>query len=158
VHAGGSNGVHGQDALRQLAFQAAPEAHVLDELRHAQRIVAVHQFQAGRQLGGHALGGQQHAHLAQACRRHHHLAALRVDAVGDLFGLEHGHHVAGRDFLARAEHRLVAGLVLPQVHHDGGGERHGQAEQQRQVIAHGRRQRGQGQLAADGGFEGGDHG
>lgn len=36
------------DALRQLAFEAAAEAHVLHELRHAQRVILVHQFRAGR--------------------------------------------------------------------------------------------------------------
>src|SRR5471032_1130077 len=52
------DGVQRHDRLRQLALQAAAEAHVLDELRHAQRVVLVHQLQAGRQLRGHALGSQ----------------------------------------------------------------------------------------------------
>jgi hypothetical protein len=90
--------VQRHDRLRQLAFQAAAEAHVLHELRHAQRVVLVHQFQPGRQLRGHALGGQQHAHLAQHGVGHQHLAAVGVHAVGDVVAVQHGHHVRRRHF------------------------------------------------------------
>jgi hypothetical protein len=79
--------------------------------------------------------------------RHHHLAAVRVDAVGHVFGFEHGHHVAGGDLFAGAEDRLVVGLVLPHEHHDRGGDDDRQHQQRGQVVAQRGRQAGQANLA-----------
>lgn len=120
VDAGRAHGVHRGDALHQLAFQAAAKADVLHELRDAQRVVLVHQFQPFGQARGDALGRQQHAGAAEVGGRDQHLARLGVQPVGDALGIQRGHHVRHRHLLARTEHRLVAGLVVPQEHHHQG--------------------------------------
>ena len=154
-----SDRVHRHDALRQLAFQAAAEAHVLHELRYAQRVILVHQLQAGRQLRRHALRGQQHAHLAQHGIGHQHLAAVRMQAVGDVFGVQGRHHVRHGHLLARAKDRLVVGLVAPEIHGHHGGDADGQHDDGDQVLQQGGRDGGLGTKAPARkcGLHGGNH-
>jgi hypothetical protein len=81
-----------------------------------------------------AASSQHHAHLAQLGFRHQHLAGFRMDAVSDLFRVEHVHHVGRGDFFALAEDRLVAALVLPQDHQHQRGQADGQQQQGIQVF------------------------
>lgn len=90
VYACRGHRVQRPEALCQFAFQPMAEAHVLPELADPERIIAVDHFQAARQLGHHVLG-------------HQHLATVRMQAIGDAFGIEHRHCIGGDDLLLRAE-------------------------------------------------------
>ena len=127
--------VQRHNALRQLPFEAAFIAHVLHELAAAKHFVFVHQLVAAGQNRLHTFGGKGHARFRQRLFRHQYLPALRVNAVGELFAVQHGDNLRhGQIFLASVE-RDVAAIAGPQHANDNRRRRHGKPHTRHQRPA-----------------------
>ena len=142
--------VQRHNALRQLPFEAAFIAHVLHELAAAEHFVFVHQLVAAGQYRLHAFRGKGHARFRQRIFRHQNLPALRVDAIGELFAVQHRDNLRhGQIFLASVE-RDVAAITGPQHADDNRRRRHGKPRHQRPALvaveAKTKRRKGLGQL------------
>ncbi len=117
---------------RQFAFQAALEAHVLDELAGAQRLFLVEQFVAGRLRDLHALGVEQQTRPRQLILAHQNLAALRMDAVLQRLAVEYLHHLGSGKRLAGAVQRAERAVVAPEIEGHGHRQRGGDHRHARQ--------------------------
>lgn len=150
VHACALDPLERHHRAGQLALQAALEAYVLDELAGTQRLILVEQLVAGRHLDLYALGCQQHARTAELILAHQHLAALRMQAIGDGVAVEHLHHFGCRIGLTRAVQRAERALVTPEVEDHADRQQRGEHRQAEQGHARIEFQAAFGQLAFDG--------
>ena len=127
--------VQRHNALRQLPFEAAFVAHVLHELAAAEHFIFVHQLVAAGQYRLHAFGSKGHARFRQFIFRHQNLPALRVNAVAELFTVQHGDNLRhGQIFLASVE-RDVAAITGPQHTNDNRRRRNGKPHSRHQCPA-----------------------
>ncbi len=126
---------HGHYAARQLAFHTAFQAHILHKLAGAERLLFIKQFIAIRLVSLYPLGTEQHARTRDLVFAHQHLPGLRVQVVGDGFGIQYLHYISGRIAFTRTIQRAKRALVAPEVKHHTDSHQRGDTGQCHQRAA-----------------------